>query len=275
MKNWETLDADKVMLLPVHFTKGRQGAKIDRVVLHHNGGTLTTEGCYNVWLTREASAHYQVEANGTIGQIVYDNDTAWHAGDWNANTHSIGIEHADISTSPWRISDATLDNGAHLVAAICKYYKLGRPSYGRNVFYHSDYSPTECPASIAGSQSAEYMRRAQRYYDAMTGGSKPAPAAPPKKKGIDDIAREVMRGAWGNDPQRSQKLKAAGYDAAAVQRRVNELCGIATPPRPSVNYEALADAVIRGEYGNGDERRRRLGSNYERVQAIVNKKLGL
>ncbi|WP_311167331.1 hypothetical protein [Corynebacterium matruchotii] len=38
--------------------------------------------------------------------------------------------------------------------------------------------------------------------------------------------------------------------------------------------EALADAVIRGEYGNGAERRNRLGHLYDAVQAIVNRKLG-
>ncbi|WP_240628810.1 hypothetical protein [Trueperella pyogenes] len=43
----------------------------------------------------------------------------------------------------------------------------------------------------------------------------------------------------------------------------------------SVNIDALADAVIRGEYGNGDERKRRLGSNYAAVQKRVNEKLGI
>ena len=36
------------------------------------------------------------------------------------------------------------------------------------------------------------------------------------------------------------------------------------------DIEALARAVIRGEYGNGEERRRRLGSLYDAVQARVN-----
>jgi len=35
------------------------------------------------------------------------------------------------------------------------------------------------------------------------------------------LAHEVIRGEWGNDPQRSQKLTAAGYDARAVQAEVN------------------------------------------------------
>ena len=127
MKSWENLEADENLILSTHMTKGRQGCKVDKIVLHHNGGNLTGRDCYDVWQTREASAHYQAAADGRITQLVWDTDTAWHAGDWNANLTSIGVEHADISTDPWSISDATLDNGAHLVAALCKRYGLGRP----------------------------------------------------------------------------------------------------------------------------------------------------
>lgn len=40
-------------------------------------------------------------------------------------------------------------------------------------------------------------------------------------KSIAQLAHEVIRGEWGNDPQRTQKLTAAGYDARAVQAEVN------------------------------------------------------
>lgn len=42
---------------------------------------------------------------------------------------------------------------------------------------------------------------------------------------IDEIAREVIRGDWGNDADRRNRLIAAGYDYVAVQARVNELLG--------------------------------------------------
>ncbi len=48
------------------------------------------------------------------------------------------------------------------------------------------------------------------------GGSKPS-------KSIDAVAREVIAGAWGNGQDRKDRLRAAGYDAAAVQARVNQL----------------------------------------------------
>lgn len=51
------------------------------------------------------------------------------------------------------------------------------------------------------------------------------PADAPKKT-VDEIAKEVIRGDWGVDPERTKRLTAAGYDAKAVQKRVNEVLGI-------------------------------------------------
>lgn len=290
MKNWENIEADENLILNKHFTPGRAGT-INKIVLHHNAGNLTIRGCYNVWQDREASAHYQVQSDGRIGQLVWDKDTAWHAGDFNANATSIGIEHADCQARPWMISASCLENGAHLVAALCKYYKLGRPTWMKNVFPHSHFSATECPASIAGSQNAAYMKRAQEWYDAMTKGSsapkpskpsKPAPKPakkPAKKKDINTIAQEVIKGAWGNGDDRRRRLEAAGYNYAAVQNAVNAKLGAKpnTPTRrPGPSLDDVARAVIRGDYGNGEERRRRLtaaGYNYNAVQARVNQLL--
>ena len=168
MKDWDNIKADVDMILTKHYTPGRGGCNVEYIVIHHNAGNLTVEGCYSVWQTREASAHYQVESSGRIGQLVWDSDTAWHAGNADANRRSIGIEHADVSSDPWRISDECLENGAHLVAALCKYYGLGRPQWMANVFPHSHFSATACPASLQSDQNARYMERAGYWYDQMT-----------------------------------------------------------------------------------------------------------
>lgn len=186
LKDWNTLEADETRILSTHYTSGRSGRAIDKIVLHHNAGNLSIADCWNVWQTREASAHYQVDANGRIGQLVWDTDTAWHAGSWDANVTSIGIEHADISSSPWRISDATLDNGAHLVAALCHAYNLGRPQWGVNVFPHSHFSATACPASIQNEQRDAYMSRAQAWYDNPN-------------EGDNDMQLSELYAAKGND----------------------------------------------------------------------------
>lgn len=44
-----------------------------------------------------------------------------------------------------------------------------------------------------------------------------------QKKSVDQVAKEVIGGKWRNGDYRKWKLKEAGYDPAAVQRKVNEL----------------------------------------------------
>lgn len=42
-------------------------------------------------------------------------------------------------------------------------------------------------------------------------------------KTLDEIAREVIKGKWGNGTDRKNRLTKAGYNFSAVQKRVNEL----------------------------------------------------
>lgn len=45
----------------------------------------------------------------------------------------------------------------------------------------------------------------------------------PHLKSIDEIAKEVIKGKWGNGADRKNRLTQAGYDYSAVQARVNQL----------------------------------------------------
>ena len=52
-------------------------------------------------------------------------------------------------------------------------------------------------------------------------------------KTVEQLAREVIRGDWGNNPVRRQRLTAEGHNYNAVQARVNEILGIGRPaPAP-------------------------------------------
>ena len=42
-------------------------------------------------------------------------------------------------------------------------------------------------------------------------------------KSLEEVAREVLAGKWGNNPVRAQRLRAAGYNPAMVQAEVNKL----------------------------------------------------
>lgn len=100
----------------------------------------------------------------------------------------------------------------------------------------------------------------------------PKPQPDTSKKSVDELAREVIVGKWGNGSDRRIRLTQAGYDYDAVQKRVNEiLTGSSESVKKSV--DELAREVIRGEWGNGSERRARLtkaGYDYDAVQARVN-----
>lgn len=49
-------------------------------------------------------------------------------------------------------------------------------------------------------------------------------ATTPSKKSIDEVAREVINGDWGDGQDRKNRLEAAGYNYSEVQSRVNQLC---------------------------------------------------
>ena len=89
---------------------------------------------------------------------------------------------------------------------------------------------------------------------------------------VEDIAKEVIEGKWGNGEERKQKLKEAGYDFTEIQTKVNELLASAKK-----SVEEVAKEVIQGKWGNGEERKQKLkeaGYDFTEVQTLVNKLLG-
>lgn len=99
----------------------------------------------------------------------------------------------------------------------------------------------------------------------------------PKLKSVDEVAREVIAGQWGNGQDRFNKLAAAGYDGNAVQNRVNEILGASSKPASNKkSNETIANEVIAGKWGNGADRKNKLtaaGYDYNAIQKIVNNKL--
>lgn len=111
-------------------------------------------------------------------------------------------------------------------------------------------------------------------YDAN--GNSVYPVASVPSKSVDTLAREVIAGNWGNGQERVKRLTSAGYNYNAVQNRVNEiLSGSASKPTGK-SIDTLAREVIRGDWGNGQDRKNRLeraGYDYHAVQRRVNELL--
>lgn len=100
------------------------------------------------------------------------------------------------------------------------------------------------------------------------------PSKPQAQKDLTTIAREVIAGAWGNGNDRKNRLQSAGYSYSAVQAEVNRILGGGSSKPQLKPLSEIAREVLRGDWGNGSDRKRRLeqaGYNYDSVQAEVNR----
>lgn len=96
------------------------------------------------------------------------------------------------------------------------------------------------------------------------------PASKPVSKTVDQLAQEVIKGLHGTGEARQKRL---GSQYAAVQARVNQILAPnakpAPKPAPQKTVDQLAREVIDGKHGNGDARKKALGSQYNAVQKRV------
>jgi hypothetical protein len=135
-----------------NFTPGR--TDVEFVVIHWMDGYLAAADATFQNTVRQTSAHYGVE-DDTIHQYVDEANTAWHAGDFEANRRSIGIEHSAMPGRP--ASDATYASAIWLITGICQRYGLD-PAVA--ILPHQHFTSTDCPGTmdlpriIAGVQGA-------------------------------------------------------------------------------------------------------------------------
>ena len=99
----------------------------------------------------------------------------------------------------------------------------------------------------------------------------PKPSNPTKSN--EEIADEVIQGKWGNNPERKQRLTEAGYDYNAIQNIVNQKLSGNNSSNSNDDLLLLVKKTIRGDFGNGEDRKKALGSKYSEVQRQVNANL--
>lgn len=130
---------------PNNYGVGRNGILVDRIVLHWIVGSLTSADATFANPNRLASANYGVGSK-EIHQYVSETNTAWHAGNFEMNQRSIGIEHEGGPNLP--ISEETYLTSIELVADICRRYSI--PCDRTHIRKHSEVSnsPTICPGTL-------------------------------------------------------------------------------------------------------------------------------
>lgn len=186
-----------------NFTKShRPVASIDKIVVH------VTEGAFwgSVrWLKSpraHASSHYVVSRGGKIVQLVHLSDIAWHAGNWNVNTQSIGIEHEGFTYGRGGFSNAQYHASARLAGWIARRSLM--PIDRRHFIGHAD---VPAPGGGRGGSSHHtdpgprwkwdyYLRLVRRYAGAQKLSVLPVVPAGPlrgvirwRAKATGDISR--------------------------------------------------------------------------------------
>jgi N-acetylmuramoyl-L-alanine amidase len=86
------------------------------------------------------SAHYLIDRNGYIYQLVQDDEAAWHSGDKRMNQQSIGVE---LVASEAMQNLALVQESA--LVALAKFLMAAYDLPGTNVILHRAVSATDCP----------------------------------------------------------------------------------------------------------------------------------
>ncbi|MEU0782013.1 N-acetylmuramoyl-L-alanine amidase [Streptomyces sp. NPDC006173] len=98
---------------------------LDYVVIHVTQATYADTLSIFRNPAKKVSAHYVVRsADGHVAQCVRERNVAWHAGNWDYNTRSIGIEHEGWVDKPAYFTNALYEESAKLTAAICDQYGI-------------------------------------------------------------------------------------------------------------------------------------------------------
>ncbi|MEV5602597.1 peptidoglycan recognition family protein [Streptomyces sp. NPDC052299] len=91
---------------------------------------------------KQVSAHYVVRSgDGYVNQMVREKDVAWHAGNWDYNTRSIGIEHEGWVDQPAYFTDSMYEQSALLTANICDRYNI--PKDRAHILGHAEVPGTD------------------------------------------------------------------------------------------------------------------------------------
>ena len=221
-------------ILSPNYTKGRNGNKIDTITVHHCAGIMTAKQIGNLFArpSRNASCNYGIGNDGQIVLVVDEANRSWCTGSATNDRRAITIEVSNSTGAPnWEVSDAAMTSLCKLLADICRRNgiaslkwlndksKIGKVDE-QNMTVHRWFQATACPGPYLMNKMSYIAQRTNTLIAAEETSSNPSPVVAPKKSN-EEIAREVLKGFWGNGQERKNRLTAAGYDYNAVQSIVN------------------------------------------------------
>ncbi|RFU83958.1 N-acetylmuramoyl-L-alanine amidase [Streptomyces triticagri] len=122
-------DAEWIPASPSNYTSSDRPSAypVDFVVVHVTQETYADTLAIFRNPDKQVSAHYLVRSkDGHVAQCVADRDIGWHAGNWDYNTRSIGIEHEGWVDQPEYFTDEMYASSAALTAHLCDTYGIPR-----------------------------------------------------------------------------------------------------------------------------------------------------
>jgi hypothetical protein len=148
---------------------------VDMIIIHDTEGSFATAVSIFQDPASQVSAHYVVSNTGLVDQMVQEHDIAWHAGNWDYNTRSIGIEHEGYAYTPGSFTVPEYQASAHISASICS--RWGVPMDRTHVIGHDEVPDPNNPGLFGGSDHhtdpgpywdwTYYMSLAVSYADAL------------------------------------------------------------------------------------------------------------
>ena len=182
-----------------NYTAANRGrAQIDKIIVHVTQGSWSGALSWFRDSRANASAHYTVRSSdGKIGQSVREKSIGWHAGNWNYNSRSIGLEHEGYVSNPGWFTDSMYRSSARLTAYLCKKYRI--PINRNNIIGHNEVPGATHTDPGRYWNWSKYMRLVKGY--AGNSSSKPL-----YKQTVDNASpRFSASRAWDTNTFNDQK----------------------------------------------------------------------
>lgn len=276
-------------LSPNH--SGQRTHSIDRITPHCVVGQLSAEsicGCFTS-PSRQASCNYGIGTDGKVSLCVEEKNRSWCSSSNANDQRSVTIECASDITEPYAMNSKVYDSLIKLCTDICrrngkkKLLWLGDRNKTLNYTPKSDeivltvhrwFANKSCPGDWLYARLGDLAAKVTAALSTGTGAS--------ADKDASQLYR--VRKTWAD----SKSQKGAFSVLANAKKCADSNKGYsvfdgngkkvypADAPGTKKSVDAITREVIRGDWGNGDERKQKLtaaGYDYSAVQKKVNELL--
>ena len=278
---------------------------IDRITPHCVVGQLSAKAIAGLFKSpsKEASCNYAIGTEGDVALVVEEKNRSWCSSSNANDQRAVTIECASDKTHPYTMNNKVYARLVDLCTDICQrngkkkllWFADKAKSLNYNpkademvITVHRWFKNKACPGDWLYNRLGDLAAEVTARLNQSPADVPEAPSASPKSS-VEEVAKKVIAGDYGNGEERKKKLEAEGYSYSEVQNKVNELLGAKTQAKPEpkpqptpqpkpalLPLDEIAQQVIKGLWSTGNVRKAKLeaaGYNYNEVQKRVNELL--